>query len=57
MGLTRNDLVIGNIYYYGNCIRGFKCISKGEVQSVFIDYKDSEHQFYNHDMYISKRSV
>ena len=57
MGLTRNDLKIGEYYYYGNNIKKFKCISVGEIQSCFKDYKGSEYQFYNHNMYTTKKSV
>ena len=50
-------LKINEYYYYGNCIRKFKCISVGEVQSYFKDYKNIEYQFYNHDMYLTKKNI
>ena len=57
MGLNRNGLEVGKCYYYGNCIKKFKCLKTGEVQSWFNDYKGTEFQLYNHDMYTAKRSA
>jgi hypothetical protein len=57
MGLTINDLEIGQFYYYGNCIRKFKCLEVREVKSLFKDYKRMEYEFHNHEMYKFKKSV
>ena len=50
--MNRNDLKIGNNYYHGNCVRKFKCLSTGEVKSLFKDYKGEEYEFHNHEMLI-----
>jgi len=54
MSLNRNDLKVGKSYYHGNCIRKFKCLKTGEVESSFKDYTGEEYQLHNHEMYINK---
>jgi len=52
------EIIVGGYYYFGKCIKRFKCVDIGtdvsKEQSDFIDYKKGLHQFYNHEMYRTK---
>ena len=52
--MKTKEIELGKYYYFGKCIKKFKCTYVGKILSIFIDYKKTEHHFYNSDMYINK---
>lgn len=52
--MKTKKIIVGETYYFNKAVKKFKCTKVGKLLSFFVDYKNSEHQFYNEDIYIDK---
>ena len=52
--MKAKKIIVGEKYYFGKTNKQFKCTKVGSETSFFVDYKNSEHQFYNEDIYTYK---